>query len=121
MNRYVGIGVFCISLLASVAMSAENYERRPLAANELQGGLVNAIVVAFNDLTHRDDFAPHERLIEHYTVFFSETATDYQIEFMAKRAPEEAGIHSGHSKYGRDIGYIIDKKTHTIKKTFFSR
>jgi hypothetical protein len=102
-------------------MSEEGPAARVLAENEISGEKLKAFLTAFDALLRRDDFAPHEKRLENYNVSFSETPTEVEVTFVAKRNSKEAGTHSGRSKFGQDIRFHVSKKDHSVVKVSFFR
>ena len=92
-----------------------------LAPHEISGERLKAFQTAFESLLRRDDFAPHEKRLENYRVSFSETAAEIEVTFVAKRSPDEAGIHSGRSKFGQDIQFNINKMDYSVVRVSLFR
>jgi hypothetical protein len=88
---------------------------------EISGRWLRAFQAAFQSLCLRDDFAAHEKHVENYSVSFTENKSQIVITFVARRAPEEARVFKGASRYGQDVRFVVRKDDYSVISTSFFR
>lgn len=90
-------------------------EPKPLAVEgKVPGEYLKAFLVAHTTFAKDSEIQLNKRKIENYWVTFSQTPDSYKVDFFAKRKPSELDLDGGESELGRDVTYLVDKKTYQI-------
>ena len=66
------------------------------------------------------DIPEHKRKVENYRIEFHKDNKHYKVSFIAKRTPSELGqLEGGESELGKDVTYVVDKKTFQVAYRIF--
>lgn len=86
---------------------------------QINGLYAKAFAAAYADFLLIDDLPASKKNLERYTVRFKRDGTRIHVVFVPGFPPGWLG--SGETPYGREVMYVIDKKTNRIAKRQFGQ
>jgi len=84
---------------------------------KLTGVQLKVCAVAFAEFSKAEQKAD----IHNYTVEILESSESYEVVFAPNHPVGESTVRGGETKFGKEIHYVISKKTFKITRTFFGR
>ena len=82
---------------------------------KMPGEYMKVFNIAYGAFLIDKDIPANKRSVENYRVELRQDSNNYEVNFIAKRNPAEIQRKDGGSgKLGRDITYIVNKKTYEV-------